>query len=114
NHPSAKSERILAADVSEYEINEYLATEIPPVHDPFAGGGTIPLEAQRLGLRAIASDLNPVAVLINRALVEIPSRFSGQHPVNPGSQTGDPVPSGRRKATKRNQTSLGHDSRQWS
>ena len=56
----------------------------PPILDPFAGGGTIPLEAQRLGLEAHASDLNPVAVLINKALIEIPPRFAGQAPVFPG------------------------------
>jgi putative DNA methylase len=50
---------------------------LPALHDPFAGGGTIPLEAQRLGLKTFASDLNPVAVLINKALVEIPPKFSG-------------------------------------
>lgn len=55
----------------------------PPILDPFAGGGTIPLEAQRLGLEAHASDLNPVAVLINKALVEIPPKFAGQSPVFP-------------------------------
>lgn len=55
----------------------------PPILDPFAGGGTIPLEAQRLGLEAHASDLNPVAVLINKALIEIPSKFSGTPPVCP-------------------------------
>src|ERR1700687_4776857 len=55
----------------------------PPVLDPFAGGGSIPLEAQRLGLKAYASDLNPVAVLINKALIEIPPKFAGQPPVNP-------------------------------
>lgn len=55
----------------------------PPILDPFAGGGTIPLEAQRLGLEAHASDLNPVAVLINKALIEIPPKFSGQPPVSP-------------------------------
>ncbi len=55
----------------------------PPVLDPFAGGGSIPLEAQRLGLEAHASDLNPVAVLINRALIEIPPKFAGRAPVNP-------------------------------
>ncbi|URN13444.1 DUF1156 domain-containing protein [Streptomyces radiopugnans] len=53
--------------------------------DPFAGGGTIPLEAQRLGLEAHASDLNPVAVLINKALIEIPPKFAGQPPVFPGA-----------------------------
>ncbi len=56
----------------------------PPILDPFAGGGTIPLEAQRLGLEAHASDLNPVAVLINKALIEIPPRFAGRLPVFPG------------------------------
>src|SRR5579875_2212940 len=55
----------------------------PPILDPFAGGGSIPLEAQRLGLEAHASDLNPVAVLINRALIEIPPKFAGRAPVNP-------------------------------
>jgi putative DNA methylase len=56
----------------------------PPILDPFAGGGTIPLEAQRLGLEAHASDLNPVAVLINKALIEIPPKFAGRPPVFPG------------------------------
>jgi putative DNA methylase len=57
----------------------------PPILDPFAGGGTIPLEAQRLGLEAHASDLNPVAVLINKALVEIPPKFADHEPVFPGA-----------------------------
>jgi putative DNA methylase len=56
--------------------------KLPPFHDPFAGGGTIPLEAQRLGLEAYASDLNPVAVLINKALIEIPPKFAGRKPVS--------------------------------
>ena len=55
----------------------------PPVYDPFCGGGSIPLEAQRLGLEAHASDLNPVPVLINKALIEIPPKFDGKPPVNP-------------------------------
>jgi putative DNA methylase len=58
----------------------------PPVYDPFCGGGSIPLEAQRLGLEAYASDLNPVAVLITKALIEIPPRFAGRPPVNPQAQ----------------------------
>ena len=58
---------------------------LPAVLDPFAGGGSIPLEAQRLGLEAHASDLNPLAVLINKALIEIPPKFSGQAPVFPGA-----------------------------
>ncbi len=58
----------------------------PPVYDPFCGGGSIPLEAQRLGLEAHASDLNPVPVLINKALIEIPPKFAGKPPVNPESR----------------------------
>ena len=57
--------------------------KLPAFHDPFAGGGALPLEAQRLGLEAHASDLNPVAVLINKAMIEIPPRFAGRPPVNP-------------------------------
>ncbi|MCA3140848.1 MAG: DUF1156 domain-containing protein [Betaproteobacteria bacterium] len=56
---------------------------LPAFHDPFAGGGALPLEAQRLGLESYASDLNPVAVLINKAMIEIPPRFAGKSPVNP-------------------------------
>jgi putative DNA methylase len=56
---------------------------LPAFHDPFSGGGALPLEAQRLGLESYASDLNPVAVLINKAMIEIPPRFSGMAPVNP-------------------------------
>ncbi|RLB81243.1 MAG: hypothetical protein DRH15_06875, partial [Deltaproteobacteria bacterium] len=59
----------------------------PPVLDPFCGGGSIPLEAQRLGLKAYASDLNPVAVLITKALIEIPPKFAGKPPVHPGAQS---------------------------
>jgi putative DNA methylase len=61
--------------------------KMPGLHDPFAGGGTIPLEAQRLGLEAYASDLNPVAVLINKAMIEIPPKFAGKPPVFPGAHT---------------------------
>jgi len=56
---------------------------LPSFHDPFAGGGALPLEAQRLGLESYASDLNPVAVLINKAMIEIPPKFAAQPPVNP-------------------------------
>ena len=59
---------------------------LPAFHDPFAGGGSLPLEAQRLGLEAHASDLNPVAVLINKAMIEIPPRFAGRPPVNAASR----------------------------
>lgn len=57
--------------------------KLPAFHDPFAGGGAIPLEAQRLGLESYASDLNPVAVMINKAMIEIPPKFAGQKPVGP-------------------------------
>jgi putative DNA methylase len=57
-----------------------------PILDPFAGGGSIPLEAQRLGLEAHASDLNPVAALINKALIEILPKFANWPPVNPEAQ----------------------------
>jgi putative DNA methylase len=60
--------------------------KLPAFHDPFAGGGSIPLEAQRLGLEAYASDLNPVAVLINKAMIEIPPKFADRAPVNPDAQ----------------------------
>ncbi|OBY30524.1 DUF1156 domain-containing protein [Mycolicibacter kumamotonensis] len=69
------------------EILESTGGNPPPILDPFAGGGTIPLEAQRLGLEAHASDLNPVAVLINKALIEIPPKFAGQPPVSPDVAT---------------------------
>ena len=62
--------------------------KLPAFHDPFAGGGAIPLEAQRLGLEAYASDLNPVAVLINKAMIEIPPKVAGKPPVNPEAREG--------------------------
>ena len=62
--------------------------KLPAFHDPFAGGGALPLEAQRLGLEAHASDLNPVAVLINKAMIEIPPKFAGRPPVNPEARPG--------------------------
>lgn len=73
--------------VGKEAIHEFLATKAPPVLDPFAGGGSIPLEAQRLGLRAYASDLNPVAVLINKALIEIPPKFANMPPMHPPEET---------------------------
>lgn len=72
NHPQAKE--LFDSD------------KMPGLHDPFAGGGAIPLEAQRLGLAAYASDLNPVPVLINKAMIEIPPKFAGKPPVNPESR----------------------------
>ncbi|MCY3637184.1 MAG: DUF1156 domain-containing protein [bacterium] len=65
------------------EIDRCFPEGPPPILDPFAGGGAIPLEAQRLGLKALAGDLNPVAVLINKAMIEIPPRFTGMPPVHP-------------------------------
>jgi putative DNA methylase len=67
-------------------VRAYLLAHAPPVYDPFCGGGSIPLEAQRLGLKAIASDLNPVAVMITKALVEFPPKFAGLPPVNPDAR----------------------------
>jgi putative DNA methylase len=67
-------------------VKEYLNAHAPPVLDPFCGGGSIPLEAQRLGLEAHGSDLNPVAVLITKALIEIPPRFAGRPPMNPDAR----------------------------
>jgi putative DNA methylase len=61
--------------------------KLPAFHDPFAGGGALPLEAQRLGLESYASDLNPVAVLINKAMIEIPPKFAGRPPVNPDARS---------------------------
>ena len=61
-------------------------SRLPGFHDPFAGGGSLPLEAQRLGLETHASDLNPVAVLINKAMIEVPPKFAGRPPVNPASR----------------------------
>jgi putative DNA methylase len=62
--------------------------KLPAFHDPFAGGGALPLEAQRLGPESFASDLNPVAVLINKAMIEIPPKFAGRPPVNPEARSG--------------------------
>ena len=78
------NEEVLEA--AREEIRRSCGGNPPPVLDPFAGGGSIPLEAQRLGLEAHASDLNPVAVLINKALIEIPPKFAGQAPVHPDAE----------------------------
>ena len=68
------------------EIRENCGGEMPPVYDPFSGGGSIPLEAQRLGLPAYGSDLNPVAVMIGKAMIEIPPKFRDEEPVHPGAK----------------------------
>ena len=68
-------------------ILDYLNRQAQPIYDPFCGGGSIPLEAQRLGLRAIGTDLNPVAVLITKALIELPPQFAHRPPVNPAADS---------------------------
>ncbi|MDA8675489.1 DUF1156 domain-containing protein [Alphaproteobacteria bacterium] len=68
------------------EILKSCDGELPPIHDPFSGGGSIPLEAQRLGLPATGSDLNPVAVMIGKAMIEIPPLFKDMKPIHPGGQ----------------------------
>ncbi len=85
------------APTDPVEVLRYLNDKALPIYDPFAGGGSIPLEAQRLGLRAVGSDLNPVAVLINKALIEIPPKFRNHSPVNPHADSmGMTVDKGRR------------------
>ena len=78
---NSNDERILAQ--AKEEILKSTDGNPPEFLDPFAGGGAIPLEAQRLGLKVHASDLNPVAVMINKAMIEIPPKFQGKRPVNP-------------------------------
>ena len=96
------------------EVMRYLGEKALPIYDPFAGGGSIPLEAQRLGLRAIASDINPIAVLINKALIELPPKFNGKPPVNPDAALMG-VATGKRKSRGRVQwrgaAGLAHDVR---
>ena len=80
------------------EVLNYLSEQTLPIYDPFAGGGSIPLEAQRLGLKAVASDLNPVAVLLTKALIEIPLKFRNRPPVNPeADRIGMTVGKGKKK-----------------
>ena len=78
---NSNNPRVLAS--AKAEIDRCYPDGPPPILDPFGGGGAIPLEAQRLGLQALSGDLNPVAVLIQRAMIEIPSRFAGRPPVSP-------------------------------
>ena len=81
--------RTCADNASHVRVAELFdPNRLPEFHDPFAGGGALPMEAQRLGLKAFASDLNPVAVLINKAIIEIPPKFSGKPPVNPETRQG--------------------------
>ena len=72
-------------ECARVEIRKSCGEELPPVYDPFSGGCSIPLEAQRLGLPAYGSDLNPVAVMIGKAMIEIPPRFKDRGPVHPGA-----------------------------
>lgn len=81
---NSNDETVLAE--AKAEIMKSTAGNPPALLDPFAGGGAIPLEAQRLGLEAHAHDLNPVAVMINKAMIEIPPKFANQRPVNPESR----------------------------
>ena len=78
---NSNDERVLEA--AKAEIRKSMGDDLPPLLDPFAGGGAIPLEAQRLGLEAYAQDLNPVAVTINKAMIEIPPLFADKSAVNP-------------------------------
>src|SRR2546426_1962015 len=79
--------RACAENVDHPRAKELFDRKNPPAsHDPFAGGGALPLEAQRLGLESYASDLNPVAVLICKAMIEIPPKFAGNPPANPESR----------------------------
>lgn len=81
-------QRTCADNADHPQADELFNPEkLPAFHDPFAGGGALPLEAQRLGLEAYASDLNPVAVLINKAMIEIPPKFANMPPIHPGQET---------------------------
>ncbi len=87
---NSNNERVFEA--ARAEIRRSCNSNPPPVLDPFCGGGSIPLEAQRLGLEAHASDLNPVAVLITKALIEIPPKFANRPPVHPvGARSSAPL-----------------------
>jgi putative DNA methylase len=82
----ARGERLSPMkEMTPQQIIDYVQKNAPPICDPFCGAGSIPLEAQRLGLRVLSSDLNPVAVLITKALVEFPPKFANRKPVNPES-----------------------------
>jgi putative DNA methylase len=82
---ATNNEKIL--EEARAEIRRCYPEGLPAIVDPFCGGGSIPLEAQRLGLEAHASDLNPVAVLITKALIELPTKFTNRPPVHPQSGT---------------------------
>jgi putative DNA methylase len=79
---NSTNEEVLAR--ARAEIRRSCGGVLPTVYDPFSGGGSIPLEAQRLGLTAYGSDLNPVAVMIGKAMIEIPPKFKDMPPIHPG------------------------------
>lgn len=81
-----KSEDSEVINRARKEIQKYTRGETLSLLDPFSGGGAIPFEAQRLGLKSIAHDLNPIAVMINKSMIEIPARFTGKPPVNPNDR----------------------------
>ena len=81
---NSTNEKVL--ERARVEIRKSCGDELPPVYDPFSGGGSIPLEAQRLGLPAHGSDLNPIPVLIGKAMLEMPPKFKNQEPVHPGAK----------------------------
>jgi putative DNA methylase len=97
----AREKGIPLPELKRSESADFLRIHAPPVLDPFCGGGSIPLEAQRLGMRALARDLNPVAILVTKGLVEVPAAFLGQSPINPesGKQARVQKGSGKRDAT---------------
>ena len=111
---SVARSRCETAPTDPAKVLDYLREHTLPIYDPFAGGGSIPLEAQRLGLKAVASDLNPVAVLINKALIEIPPKIKDRPPVNPKADDLDMVTgTGRNagRATWRGTSGLADDLR---
>lgn len=87
---NASSHELLEA--AKTEILRYTEGAPPVVFDPFAGGGSIPVEAQRLGLKTEASDLNPVAVMITKLITDVPSRFRNMAPVHPREETNLNIP----------------------
>ena len=90
------------APTAAADVLRYLADKALPIYDPFSGGGSIPLEAQRLGLKAVGTDLNPVAVLITKALIELPPKFHNRVPINP-----DADPMGMTTKKNRSKKTLG-------
>nr|WP_246602188.1 DUF1156 domain-containing protein [Chloracidobacterium validum] len=103
-----RSESMTAEEISRDEAL-FNPDKLPAFHDPFAGGGALPLEAQRLGLEAYASDLNPVAVLINKAMIEIPPKFAGRPPVNPVARSEGSGERSERSRLRRESDALSRD-----